>query len=76
MSWVNVSVIDNGPGIDQDHIDQVFDPFYTTKEPGKGTGLGLWVCYMIISNFGGRITASSNPGVRTRLDIYLPVHQG
>nr|MBC8443566.1 hypothetical protein [Deltaproteobacteria bacterium] len=76
MSWIKVSVIDNGPGIDQDHIDHVFDPFYTTKEPGKGTGLGLWVCYMIANNAGGRMSATSRPGEHTDLSVCLPIHKG
>jgi len=68
-----LKVIDNGSGISGEHIDYIFDPFYTTKEPGKGTGLGLSVSYMIIEQAGGRITAKSELGLGTTMMIFLPV---
>ncbi len=74
--WIKTLIIDNGPGIDKEHIEHVFDPFFTTKEPGKGTGLGLWVCYMIVNNAGGKIRAISQPGEKTILEVYLPLHIG
>ncbi len=64
---------DNGPGIDEELLGVIFDPFYTTKEPGKGTGLGLSICYMIIDSLGGRIRAESAPGKGTTFTIHLPL---
>ncbi len=57
-----VSVRDNGPGIPSLHLDHIFDPFYTTKEVGKGMGLGLSICYRIIEEVGGRITVKTEHG--------------
>jgi signal transduction histidine kinase len=64
---------DNGPGISEDDIGNIFDPFYTTKEPGKGTGLGLSVSFMIIQGFGGKLTVNSEKGEGTSMTILLPV---
>jgi two-component system NtrC family sensor kinase len=58
---IDITVSDNGPGIDAQQLGNIFDPFYTTKEPGKGTGLGLAVSYMIIDGLGGRISANRMP---------------
>jgi signal transduction histidine kinase len=51
---LKIMFIDNGPGIPEENIANIFDPFYTTKDPGKGTGLGLSVSFMIIEGFGGK----------------------
>ena len=67
---------DNGKGIPADQIESVFDPFYTTKEPGKGTGLGLAVSYMVLEKMGGTITVESCPHERTRFTIVLPMESG
>jgi signal transduction histidine kinase len=56
-----ISLKDNGKGIAAEHLENVFDPFFTTKEPGKGTGLGLFVCHTIIERLGGSITIGNNP---------------
>jgi signal transduction histidine kinase len=74
--WIKILIIDNGPGIDKKHIEHIFDPFFTTKEPGKGTGLGLWVCYMIVNDAGGKIRAISQPGNKTALEVSLPIYTG
>jgi len=66
--------IDNGPGIPDENIGNIFDPFYTTKEPGKGTGLGLSVSFMIIENFGGKIEATSKQGEGTTMTVSLPLY--
>ncbi|MGD8757129.1 MAG: ATP-binding protein, partial [Desulfobacterales bacterium] len=68
--------IDNGPGIPKDDIGNIFDPFYTTKEPGKGTGLGLSVSFMIVQGFGGKMTVHSKKGEGTSMTILLPVFDG
>lgn len=64
---------DNGAGIPDEELENIFDPFYTTKEPGKGTGLGLSVSFMIVEAMGGRIKASSHIGEGTTMTIYLPL---
>lgn len=65
---------DNGPGISQRNLDNIFDPFFTTKEPGKGTGLGLWVCLMIVEAAGGKIRVTSREGEGARVTVYLPLY--
>jgi signal transduction histidine kinase len=70
---VQITVADNGSGIAADQLDLVFDPFYTTKEPGRGTGLGLAVSSMIIQAHGGTLTAESPPGQGARFTIALPL---
>ena len=70
---LKVEIIDNGLGINKEDMDNIFDPFYTTKEPGKGTGLGLSVSFMIIEGIGGKIEASSEEGVGTTMVVYLPL---
>jgi two-component system, NtrC family, sensor kinase len=64
---------DNGSGIDPQKLQNIFDPFYTTKEPGKGTGLGLSVSYMIIEMLGGNITAVSEVDDGAAFIIELPL---
>jgi signal transduction histidine kinase len=71
---VVVTVTDNGPGIPADARDRVFDAFFTTKEPGAGTGLGLDISYGIVAHkHGGEITFESEPG-RTTFRVALPGH--
>jgi len=72
-SLLKLMFTDNGFGIPDGELGNIFDPFYTTKEPGKGTGLGLSVSFMIIEAMGGRIEASSEPGEGTTMTIYLPL---
>lgn len=71
--WLTIRFKDTGTGISPDEIDNIFDPFYTTKEPGKGTGLGLAVSYMIIEEMGGTLSAQSSPGQGTTMTIRLPL---
>jgi signal transduction histidine kinase len=61
-SEVVVEVCDTGDGMDQEDLHQIFDPFYTTKQPGEGTGLGLWLTYEIVHNYGGDISVQSRKG--------------
>lgn len=68
---IELTVTDNGTGIAREEIDNIFDPFYTTKEPGKGTGLGLSVSYMIVEQFGGTIQVRSELNQGTAMSIYL-----
>jgi signal transduction histidine kinase len=78
---VEISVSDNGPGIDAELVDQIFEPFVTTKEPGKGTGLGLAVCARLVETMGGNVRARSAPGEGATFYVVLPAaprekHQG
>jgi signal transduction histidine kinase len=68
-----VSLEDTGIGIPREHLDRIFDPYFTTKEAGKGTGLGLSVSNGIIKNHGGWIDVESQEGKGSRLTVYLPV---
>lgn len=68
---VNIIVTDNGLGIEPEHMKRIFEPYFTTKPKGKGTGLGLYVSYNIINSFGGNIWCSSKKGVGTQFFISL-----
>jgi two-component system NtrC family sensor kinase len=70
---VKVTVADTGPGIPPEHIDKVFDPFFTTRAPGEGTGLGLAIVASTVADFGGRIEASSGAGGGAVFTLSLPV---
>jgi two-component system NtrC family sensor kinase len=72
---VVIEVRDTGHGIAPEDLPKVFEPFFTTKEIGKGTGLGLAVCYGIITEHGGRLAVRSNVGVGTTFTMYLPIHK-
>jgi len=75
LPGVTATVRDNGCGISAEGIGCIFDPFYTTKAPGKGTGLGLYVCFRTIEELGGSIRAESRPGEGTAMVIHLPVEK-
>jgi signal transduction histidine kinase len=71
--WVVVEIEDNGQGIPQENQTRIFDPFYTTKPPGKGTGLGLDISYnIIVKKHKGNIKVNSKPG-ETCFQIWLPL---
>ena len=74
-SFIKLSVSDTGKGMDPDTLSHVFDPFFTTKDVGEGTGLGLAMAHGIIFKHGGAIDVSSEVGVGTTFDIYLPVYE-
>jgi signal transduction histidine kinase len=66
-------VEDTGTGMSKEVLDKIFVPFYTTKEIGHGTGLGLPVVYGIVTAHGGSISTESKVGCGTRFEIQLPV---
>ncbi len=72
--FIEIRIVDNGPGMPKEALDHIFDPFYTTKEPGKGTGLGLSVSYRIIESYRGTISAESQIMEGTTIIIKLPIH--
>jgi two-component system, cell cycle sensor histidine kinase and response regulator CckA len=72
--YVQVKVIDHGHGISPDKLHKIFEPFYTTKRPGEGTGLGLSTAYGIVKQTGGYIFADSELGKGTEFSLLFPRH--
>jgi len=70
--YAYVAVTDQGPGMDEEVREHVFEPFFTTTDVGQGTGLGLSVSYAIVREHGGWIDVRSTPGVGSRFAVYLP----
>lgn len=70
--YAALSILDTGEGLSDEARDHLFEPFFTTKAFGKGTGLGLAMCYGIVKQNGGHITVESAPGAGTSFTIYLP----
>jgi hypothetical protein len=68
-----IEVADTGVGIPADHLGRIYDPFFTTKPEGRGTGLGLSVTYGIVQEHGGSLTCDSQPGQGTRFRLVLPL---
>jgi two-component system NtrC family sensor kinase len=69
---VVAEVVDQGHGIPRSELNKIFEPFYTTKDPGKGTGLGLSICYAIVQDHGGRLEVESTQGQGSTFRIILP----
>jgi len=70
---IKISVSDNGPGIPEEIKDKIFQPFFTTKPAGQGTGLGLSLSYDIVKAHGGELTLDSNEEVGTQFTIKIPI---
>jgi two-component system NtrC family sensor kinase len=70
---VGIDLLDDGPGIPPEQLTRIFDPFYTTKPPGEGSGLGLSVSYGIVSEHGGRLWAENRPEGGAAFHLELPI---
>jgi CheY-like chemotaxis protein len=71
--WVRLGISDNGLGMSRAVLERIFEPFYTTKEVGRGTGLGLATVWHLLTDFGGRIEVDSVEGEGSTFWVYLPV---
>ncbi len=67
------AVSDTGSGIEERHLNRIFEPSFTTKAPGEGTGLGLSIAYRIVQDHGGVFQVDTKVGQGSRFTVYLPV---
>jgi len=72
QEWVELGVLDTGTGIPRKDLERVFDPFYTTKAVGEGTGLGLTICREIVGKYQGRLSIDSKEGAWTKVTLTMP----
>jgi len=70
-----LTIADTGKGMDKALIEKIFNPFFTTKEKGKGTGMGLSVVHGIVAGMGGTVQAYSEPGKGTQFYVYFPIEK-
>lgn len=75
VGLVSVSVKDDGPGVAPEHRERIFDPFFSTKAPGTGAGLGLTICRRVAATHGGEVTVESEPGQGSRFVLSLAVRE-
>ena len=73
---IEIIVADTGSGIEEKNLAELFNPFFTTKEVGKGLGLGLSISYRIVTDLGGTIRATNNPDGGASFIVLLPLMQG
>ncbi len=71
-SGISIAVIDNGTGIPKENLEKIFEPFFSTKSPGEGTGLGLFVTREIVDKFGGTVEVVSRMGHGTKFTVQIP----
>ncbi|UCF89845.1 MAG: HAMP domain-containing histidine kinase, partial [Desulfobacterales bacterium] len=71
-----IEVSENGCGMDEVTRDKIFDPFFSTKSPRDGTGLGLYVCHTLVEGLKGRIEVESAPGQGSVFRVILPAKEG
>lgn len=71
-TFVSLSVVDTGSGMSAETADHLFEPFFTTREPGKGTGLGLSIVHSIVSDLGGSVHVESEFGKGARFTVFIP----
>ncbi|MEQ8697096.1 MAG: response regulator, partial [Bauldia litoralis] len=74
-AYILLEVIDQGTGIEQEHVNRIFDPFFSTKRQGEGTGLGLSTVYGIVKQTGGHVFVESEVGKGTKFSIFLPAYE-
>jgi PAS domain S-box-containing protein len=74
--FITLTVSDEGPGIEPEQVSKLFEPFYTTKEADKGTGLGLYMVHTIVHETGGHVVVESRPGEYCSFTLYLPYSSG
>jgi len=70
---MEIAISDSGPGISEEDLKRIYEPFYTTKEVGEGTGLGLWICESIVRAHGGSMVCTSEAGHGATFTVSLPV---
>jgi two-component system, NtrC family, sensor kinase len=74
--WIRIKIIDNGLGMNEEVLAQMFNPFFTTKPIGKGTGMGLAISHaIVVEKHGGQLSCLSEPGQGTEFIIQIPVQQ-
>ena len=73
---MTIVVGDNGTGMTPDVMEKMFNPFFTTRQTGRNTGLGLSLAYDVIREHGGNIEADSQPGQHTEITVVLPKRSG
>ena len=71
--YIKITISDNGSGIIPENLDKIFDPLFTTKDPGVGIGLGLNVVYRLVTKYKGSIDVDSKPGKGTVFTVQLPL---
>jgi len=77
VQWVEIAIADNGSGMSESVQQSIFNPFFTTKPIGKGTGMGMSISYQIITEkHGGKLKCFSKPGSGTEFAIQIPIRQG
>lgn len=74
-TWIEVRIQDDGPGIAPEHRERIFEPFFSTKPPEHGTGLGLWTLRSTVIGMGGTVAVDSEPGKGATFIVRLPVRQ-